>query len=376
MLHLLDDPDGLSARLEAHQQALLATRGGGDRGQVARAEAEVRADPARHITIDDRGHATLSADGRTYEAGRFEVAALGTLRERALAARERAGRPPARLSLWVFDGTGPATDIGGLQATAAAGSVFQVASQFNCLESPGPYLTDVARYFQDPTQGPRAAISAFPGTLVRHYAVQTERRQIELLGDVCARGLATVRNGYLLPSDIVDPRAFADVLERGFESLPLGIHEAVEVVLGYDWDGAVPAGSTPRITQVFTSTVAAGLYGRLDPHDEDLRTICRHLQRAAYLGTLLAAIGLGNERVALTLIGGGAFGNPIELIWEAILWACDSVRDLLHRNLVVVVNGRTLGQQLAATRLRDAAQARGGDLVHFGLDGRVTVGAA
>jgi hypothetical protein len=64
----------------------------------------------------------------------------------------------------------PATDIGSLQATAGAGTLFPAASQFNCLESPGPYVVDVADYFHDQTQGPRASISAFPGTLPRHYA--------------------------------------------------------------------------------------------------------------------------------------------------------------------------------------------------------------
>ena len=36
---------------------------------------------------------------------------------------------------------GSATDIGSLQATAGPGMLFQVASQFNCLEAPGPFVT-------------------------------------------------------------------------------------------------------------------------------------------------------------------------------------------------------------------------------------------
>src|SRR3989442_929187 len=82
------------------------------------------------------------------------------------------------------------------QAPAPPGSLFQVASQFNCLESPGEFVVPVAEYFNDPTQGPRASISAFPGTLVRHYAapapdgsrfVQTnDGPQLNLLEGVCA----------------------------------------------------------------------------------------------------------------------------------------------------------------------------------------------
>src|SRR5581483_7785035 len=104
-----------------------------------------------------------------------------------------AGATGGRLRLWVLDGAHPATDVGGLQATAPPGSLFQAASQFNCLESPGPYVTPGAQYFRDKTQGPRASISAFPGTLLRHYAaprrdgerfVQTDADQLNLLADV------------------------------------------------------------------------------------------------------------------------------------------------------------------------------------------------
>ena len=74
---------------------------------------------------------------------------------------------------FVLDGASPVTDIGALQATAPAGSLFQVASQFNCLEAPDARITRVADYIHDPTQGPRASISAFPGTFIRHYAAPT-----------------------------------------------------------------------------------------------------------------------------------------------------------------------------------------------------------
>ena len=55
-------------------------------------------------------------------------------------------------------------------AQVYARALFQVASQFNCLEAPGSFVVPVADYLHDPTQGPRASVSAFPATLVRHYA--------------------------------------------------------------------------------------------------------------------------------------------------------------------------------------------------------------
>jgi hypothetical protein len=178
------------------------------------------------------------------------------------------------LRLWVFTGASPLTDVGALQAMAAPGSLFQVASQFNCLESPGPYVTDVSYYPSDPTQGPRATVSAFPGTLVRHDAapradgsrfVQTsDGEQINLLADVCRPGLETVRNGYLRCTDVADPPAFARVLEQCFDAIRVGVHDEVEVVLGHDWQGGVPSPS-PMIGQVFTSTVAGAGAARNRP---------------------------------------------------------------------------------------------------------------
>jgi hypothetical protein len=116
---------------------------------------------------------------------------------------------------------------------------------------------------------------------------------------------------------------------------------------------------------VFTSSVAAGGYSRLEGADPAMATIVRQLQRAAHLGALLAAATLGKSYVALTLIGGGVFGNPIPVIWESILWAIDTVRPLLHRDLVVAVNGYNLGRHIPATALREAAAARGGALLAF-----------
>jgi len=96
-----------------------------------------------------------------------------------------------------------------------------------------------------------------------------------------------------------------------------------------------------------------------------MMTIVRQLQRAAYAGTLLAAAALGKSHVALTLVGGGVFGNPVATIWEAILWAVDEVCPLLHKDLSVVVNGYALGMQVPRRTLHEAATARGGALVVF-----------
>jgi len=391
MLEQLESYDGsakarrlLVADLHAGLQAALASAGGGDLKQVARLEAMVAADPAARIRLNDTGAATLYAVGRRYQAGCFETPRICELSARALRARTRT-RSPARLRLWIFTGASPATDIGTLQATAPPGSLFQVASQFNCLEAPGAMVIPVAEYVHDPTQGPRAAISAFPGALVRHYAapdlagqrfVQThDGCQINLLADVCEPGVATVRNGYLRASEIANPRLFARLLEDRFESIRVGVHDGIEVVLGYDWAGSVDCAPHRTIAQVLCSTVAGGMYGQLEEEDSSLMAICRQLQRAAYLGTLLAAAALGKDRVVLTLIGGGAFANPIRIIWEGLLWALEQAEQALHRDLLVIVNGRNLGDQIPAAELQTAARVRGGEVVQMSRGGAVIEGA-
>ena len=379
MIHLLDTWDerargAVIAAFDDHLRRAIEARGGGDVDAVARVEAEVAADPARTIRFDASGAATVTAAGRAYQGGRFEVLRLCELRSRALATRARAGRPAATRRLWVLDGASPATDIGALQATAAPGSLFQVASQFNCLESPGSFITPVANYLHDPTQGPRASVSAFPATLVRHYAapradgsrfVQRDAgdgEQLDLLADVCDPGVARVRSGYLRGSDIAEPAAFARALDERFEAIAIGVHDGAEVVLGADWGGRVDGAPHRTIAQVLTSTIAGGMYGGID-EDPVGTVICRQLQRAAYLGTLLAAAALGKRRVVLTLIGGGVFANPTQIIWDAILWAADQIVPFLHAELSIIVNGRNLGQEVPEAQLRDAACARGGGLV-------------
>jgi hypothetical protein len=370
----------LLREIAIHGEALLASAKRGDTGLVDQAERAVQQD-ARVFVFDADGGATLTAAGHAWSAGRFEPVSIGALRARASEARGRAAPAASpRVRLWVIEGATTATDIGSLQATAGEGALFQVASQFNCLESPGPFVTPVVHYLTDPTQGPRASISAFPGTLLRHYAARgpdgerfvqsTDGPQIELLGDVCGPEVGRACNGYLMADGVPDPRAFVEALEARFDTIKVGLHDGVEVVLGSNWSGSVQG--RPRIAQVFTSTVAAGGYGgeALGPHFEPA---CRHLLRAAYLGTLLGAVTTGKTKVVLTLIGGGVFGNPIAVIWEAIVWAIAQAEPLLSGDLDVLVNGRDLSHRLPRERVLAPVRASGGAMIVFDRANEATI---
>jgi len=326
-------------------------------------ESEVAASPGGCFTFAETGEATLTAAGRTFAAGKFSTPTIGELRSRL------ATRPGGRLVLSVLHGAHPLTDIGTLQATAPPGTLFQVASQFNCLEAPGSHIVPVRNYLSDNTQGPRASVSAFPGTFLRHYRaratdgkafVQTDKRCINLLSDAVDAAVAEVRSGYLQTSQVHDMVGLAKALEDNFDKVRVGVHAGVEVVFGHDWSGPIP-NSPARIAQVFTSTMALGSYGREDG-SKALATARRQLLRAAYLGTLLAALDLGSDTVVLTMIGGGVFGNPHRDIWDAIHWALAEAEPFVSGTKQILVNTR---EALAETD-RAQVHSRGGVFVEFG----------
>jgi protein-tyrosine phosphatase len=335
--------------------------------QLEQIEREVAESPERSFSFGTDGNATLSAAGRTFCAGAFSTPTLGELRTRA--AQHHHGSK-GRLVLSVVHGAHPFADIGTLQATAPLGTLFQVASQFNCLEAPGAHLVPISDYVHDPTQGPRAAVSAFPGTFLRHYRapdangsrfMQTEAHCLNLLADVFDDRVASVRSGYLQTSHVRDMAALAGALTERFDRIRVGMHAGVDVVFGYDWGGAV-AKMPQRISQVLTSTMALGGYS----HDDGAThgaTARRQLLRAAYLGTLLAGVDLQSEGVVLTLIGGGAFGNPLRDIWDAIYWALAEAEPYVNGTKHVIVNAHSQSPDLGA---RATVRSRGGDV--FALD--------
>jgi len=374
----------VAGQLEADEVArdqlawLQRSAGRGNRHEVAEAERTVQQNPGTAFEESGDGLWLLRLGETTRRAGAFTTPSLADL-EADL--RAKGSGTSGRLTFSVLLGSTPHTDIGGLQAASPGDWVFQVASQFNCLESPGLHLVPVSAYFTDPTQGPRAAVGAYPATLLRHYHApdpssgwytqKTDGRQVELLASACGSGV--VRNGYLTGEGLENPREFADCLDANWDQIRVGFHDDIEIVLGFDWDGAVQ-GISEGVSQVLTSTVAGGGYGGQRSFGSEFGRVVENLLRASYFGTLAQAALAKKRWVVLTLIGGGVFGNPVELIWESILWGLDRVEALLPSDLHVVLNGRDVASRLDPEGvILPAVRGRSGRVCQFDESGLASI---
>jgi protein-tyrosine phosphatase len=291
-------------------------------------------------------------NGRSYGIGRLTTPSLGQLR--VLGAQ---ALPAVAGTLEV---TAVAADVRALLGEAShAGAVFQVASQFNLLEMVSPEVTPemgVTRYAGDPTQGPACAIAAGAATIYRNYFApvrggeegaigsaapspppppgQTAQRQIDCAADLRdslsqplgmpPSALWAMINGYALPSAsglaAVDAHLAAcaadapDALDALRAQLRIGLHEDVEVTHGQQ--------TGHLVTQVFGSAMPVAYSGLPAAPWERL---ARLVLQASYEATLWAAVvqaaRTGQRQVFLTLLGGGAFGNPRPWILEALQWA-------------------------------------------------------
>ena len=289
---------------------------------------------------------------RRFSVGSFELPSLAELRQRV------ADRRPERGRLRVRNVVGDVRELHGSDEFRKA--LFQVASQFNCLEMISPHYTPedgVTRYQNDHTQGPACAIAAGAATIFRNYFLpvdgvpgQTRARQIDTLADAgdelarrigCARAdLWEMRNGYALCS--------IDGLGKIARLLGSSPREAREELRGYVRFGIqsdtqvtgvdAPPGQT--VSQIFCSALPVAYSDVPSHHWDDFALL---VLEAAYEATLHAALlnreAGGSERVLLTRLGGGAFGNHASVIDRSMSGALERFRG--HAlDVVIVSHGR------------------------------------
>lgn len=270
-------------------------------------------------------------NGRRFGIGHFEMISLSDLR---LQVAQGAGpSEPTNVSIV----TGDVRKMH--QLPEYAGALFQVASQFNALEMVGPSVTPeagVTRYEHDRTQGPACAIAAGAATIYRNYFAQVGSQvgqsaaiQLDGLADIGAelsRALGrpvtdfwSMQNGYALATREGLEMIATHLGEIGKPAnsklagkLQIGVHRDVEVTDG-------PATPRQLVSQVFCSALPVA-YGHLPQSCWD--GFAQLVLDAAYEATLLTgALNSrqgGSNRVLLTLLGCGAFGNAPEWIHKAI----------------------------------------------------------
>jgi hypothetical protein len=258
----------------------------------------------------------------------LEISTLRHLRERALSSTGVAGRLSLRQVV---------ADVRDLHSDGAnADALFQVASQFNLLEMVSPRVSPelgVGIYERDRTQGPACAIAAGAGTIFRNYFVdlngqigQSADRQINCLSGIGHLfgnhngALWVMQNGYALPSQeglsTVNSRLCAmseNHLDCMRDALEVGIQWGTEVTIGQ---------SNHLVSQVYCSALPIAY---TDLATDLWERFARLILEAAYEATVCAGIinasKKQNRTLFLTLLGGGAFGNPEVWIFDAILRA-------------------------------------------------------
>lgn len=214
------------------------------------------------------------------------------------------------------------------------GAFFQAASQYNLLEMVGPSVSPergIGIYENDRTQGPACAIACGAGTIYRNYFVkvgdqlgQTEANQVDCLQDIAAAlkneelNLWNMQNGYALASDIAALETISKLIRGKSESEYEELKGKLRI--GIQWDTEVTLNNAGHlVSQAYCSALPVA-YSHI-PASYWADFACLVLE-ASYEATLWAALrnyeNTQNERVFLTLLGGGAFGNRTEWIFNAL----------------------------------------------------------
>ena len=220
---------------------------------------------------------------------------------------------------------------------ALAGSLFQVASQFNALEMSNQEITPehgITMYQHDHTQGPACAMVCPYGTLYRNYfsmpesgefdgGPQTSVNQKNTLDELEKfLGVNLIKqNGYNHPRSTTD----AETIETKLKiSVPNNFFEAIKLVKYFIQHNTPVVNdqgvALHNVSQIYCSALPIFYFQEIF---ESRKAFASMILHAVYFATLaLAAIMAITEqrrvKVFLTRVGGGVFANPPHLINAAI----------------------------------------------------------
>ena len=269
-------------------------------------------------------------NGKEFTCGKLETPSLAELRDRVRSGAHAAGR------ISVHEVVGNVMDLHVKRTNA--GSLFQVASQFNLLEMVSPSVmpeSGVGIYQNDHTQGPTCAIACGAGTIYRNYFAsvngktgQSAANQIDCLADISialnnsGNRLWEMKNGYALPTQ----DGLVEISNQLGKSNEIELDKYRQLLrIGIQWNTQVTMmESKHAVTQTYCSALPVANTN----HPADLwELFARLVLEASYEATICTAIlnslSTGNNRVFLTLLGGGAFGNQDDWITDGIRRALD-----------------------------------------------------
>jgi hypothetical protein len=293
-----------------------------------------------NFTVEEfETHATLTSkvNNRSFNAGLFSLRNTASFP----GLRETPSAVPGSLHI-IRGGTAATRALTEVLASQSLpefdGATFQAASNFNCLEFVGPDQCagdGVTNYIYDYTQGPYCALATGAALVYRNYFIRQAggivgqlEKEVELLARTPIA--PHVEHGYpLLGGPTLAALAAADWSD--LSQFDVGLHENCEVTTGADL--AVSAVPTGRI--VHHVYAAAFNYNGTVEGNEVSRRIGAQMLAAEYQATVLAAWEMsrkypgraGSNRLLLTALGGGVFGNPRKMIIEAVASAKEIIRE-------------------------------------------------
>lgn len=205
-------------------------------------------------------------------------------------------------------------DTSALQVNGPERAMYQVASNFNCLEVGSERTNPFSGYFltqlmSDSTQGPSAAAGAGAGAILR--LVTHHKNPINMLdqipeckpcnGKLHLSTLALCEESCVLPN---------------YKLIKVGLHTNVRATYDRQRGRFTHHPEGPRIDQVYVSTCICG--GSTRTPDGNGKEIQEAFLRAAYYGTYAAAVMRKSTKLVLTAIGGGCFRNDPSIIMRVM----------------------------------------------------------
>jgi hypothetical protein len=286
---------------------------------------ETSGDEVRAKILVDQTRLRSLANDRTFESGSFSTPSVDQLRATSILPEDCQRR------LRITELVGDVQELHRDPANKHA--IFQVASQFNCLEMAAPSLTPehgVGIYEHDRTQGPACSICAGAGTIFRNYFAnvngrlgQSSDNQIDCLADIGdyfnnpSQQFWKLQNGYCFPSasglaaieqHLCD--CDAQELDAIGSRLRVGVQSNTQVTI----DDA-----THPVTQVFCSALPISYSNiELSQWDQFPRLILDATYEAVFHVAFQNFKETGCNKLYLTLVGGGVFGNRMDWILSAI----------------------------------------------------------